>query len=101
MSYCREIALPVIRERGRQKDTFLYLKPGTVSHLELTSQTLSGLGLEEAGLLCSTRRCKNKHGHKIKYLTARNILKVIKVKYHFQLSLYAKIMLSSRTAETK
>lgn len=35
---------PCHQEKGRQKDTFLYLKPGTVSHLELTSQTLSGLG---------------------------------------------------------
>lgn len=86
--------------KGRETEErclfFLYLKPGTVSHLEPASQTLSGLGLETAGLLCSTRRCKNKHGHKTKYLTARNVLKVIKVKYYFQLSLYTRIKLSSR-----
>lgn len=63
--------------------------------LELASQTLSGLGLEKAGLLCSTRRCKNKHRHKPKHLMVRNVLKVIKMKYYFQLSLYAKIKLNS------
>lgn len=65
------------------------------------SPRLSGLGLGKAGLLCSTRRCKNKHGHKTKYLTARNVLKVIKVKYYFQLSLYARIKLSSRGCRNK
>lgn len=93
----RSLSLSSGKKRETQRrDAFLYLETGTVSHLELASQTLSGLGLEKAGLLCSTRRCKNKHGHKTKYLTARNVLKVIKVKYYFQLSLYARIKLSSR-----
>lgn len=92
----KSLSLSPEKKRERQRrDAFLYLEPGTVSHLELTSQTLSGLGLQKSGLLCSTRRCKNKHGHKTKYLTARNVLKVIKVKYYFQLSLYARIKLSS------
>jgi hypothetical protein len=84
------------RKEREKRDVFLNLESGTVSLLELAPETLSGLGLQKTGLLCSTRRYKNKHGQKTRYLTARNVLKVIKVKYHFQLSLYTRIRLSIR-----
>ena len=101
MLHCREITLSVTRkERDRGKMTF-YIWNLALSAIWNLSPRLSGLGLEKAGLLCSTRRCKNKHGHKTKYLTARNVLKVIKVKYYFQLSLYARIKLSSRGCRNK
>lgn len=93
----KSLSLSPRKKRERQwRNAFLYLKHSTVSHLEPASQTLSGLGLEKAGLLCCTRRRRNKHGHKTKHLTARNVLQVIKLKYYFQLSLYARIKLSSR-----
>lgn len=48
----KSLSLSPRKKRERQwRNAFLYLKHSTVSHLEPASQTLSGLGLEKAGLL--------------------------------------------------
>ena len=50
--------------KDSQSDHSLYLKPGTVGHLELTSQPLSGLGLEEQGCCAAQGGAKTNMGTK-------------------------------------
>lgn len=91
--------LPRQKERGQERCLFI----SRVWHcqpLELTSHAFSGPGLQNEGLLCSTRRCKNKHGQHPRYQTARNVLKVRKVKYYFQLSLSTRINLNSKELQS-
>lgn len=92
MSYCRNY--PYHQEKGETWKRCLLISE--TWHCPATWNSPPRLCLaahwRRARVCCVAQECKSKHRHyRISNMTARNILKVIKVKYHFQLSLYARL----------